>query len=73
MTQIFISPNSSIDSQKLYCYTNNSEKIVITQINGLVKRHCERNDIVKELFFLEKGFYLKQMIIANWKLLSKQT
>ena len=42
MTQILLPPNSSIDSQKLYCYTNKSEKIVIAQLNDLVERHCER-------------------------------
>ena len=42
MTQIILPSNSSIDSQKLYCYTNKSEKTIISRLNGLEERHCER-------------------------------
>ena len=41
MTQIFF-PQSDLNNQKLYCYTNTASQIVIAKIRGLDNRHCER-------------------------------
>ena len=42
MTQIFLPSRPSDVSQKLYCYTNKSNKIIIARINDLRNRTCER-------------------------------
>lgn len=42
MTQIFFPPKSDVKHQQLYCYVNNSGKIVIAKVYGLKNRHCER-------------------------------
>ena len=53
MTQIFFPQNSNIDSQELYCYTNQTGKIVIVKIRGLDDRHCERVVFPGEKFLFE--------------------
>lgn len=42
MTQLFFPLDRNVSRQKLYCCTNNIQKIVIAKIIGLVDRHCER-------------------------------
>lgn len=42
MNQLSFPVDRNFSYQKLYCYTNNIQKIVIAKINGLVERHCER-------------------------------
>lgn len=42
MTSIFLPPNLNNNSQQIYCYINNSAKVVIARIIGIVDRHCER-------------------------------
>ena len=42
MTQIFFPSNPDTKQQKVYCYVNQSAKVVIAKINGLQNRHYER-------------------------------
>jgi hypothetical protein len=52
MTQIFLTPTDT-DSQKLYCYTNRTNKIAIARLHGIVDRHCERVVFPGEQFLFE--------------------
>lgn len=52
MTQIFFPPIDT-DSEKLYCYTNRTNKIVIARIQGITDRHCERVVFPGEQFLFE--------------------
>ena len=53
MTQIFSPGESSLDSQKLYCYTNHLHQVIVAKIRGLVDRHCERVVFPQEKFLFE--------------------
>ena len=53
MTQIFSPAESSIDYQKLYCYTNNLHQVVVAKIRGLMDRDCERVVFPQEKFLFE--------------------
>ncbi len=53
MTKVFLPNDSSLDSQKMYCYKNNTGSIAITRICGLVERHCERVIFPGENFIFE--------------------
>ncbi len=43
MTQLFSPVDRNVSYQKLYCYTNNIQKIVIAKISGLIDRRFERH------------------------------
>ncbi|GAB4527240.1 MAG: hypothetical protein Tsb0014_07850 [Pleurocapsa sp.] len=53
MTQIFFPSHSNVNSQKIYCYTNNLEQVVIVRINDLADRHCERVVFPGEKFLFQ--------------------
>lgn len=42
MTQIFLPSKPDVNSQKLYCYINQTNKIIIARIDDLTNRNCER-------------------------------
>ena len=42
MTQLFFPSSSSQARQQVYCYVNDSTRVVVAKINGLKNRHCER-------------------------------
>jgi hypothetical protein len=53
MTQVFFPSHSDINSQKIYCYTNKSDQVVIVRINDLADRHCERVVFPGEKFLFQ--------------------
>ena len=53
MTKVFLPNDSSLDSQKMCCYKNNTGRIAIASIRGLVERHCERVIFPGEMFLFE--------------------
>lgn len=42
MTQIFFPTTVDTNQQKVYCYVNQSSKVIIAKLSGLENRQCER-------------------------------